>query len=82
MTWCCGAGGVLVVVAVLLVTALVVGAVALSKSLLDRRASSGGGPSRGIRSIEILEQRYSRGEIDADEFEERRRAVDSHRSDG
>ena len=36
----------------------------------DRRPS-------GISPIEILEERFARGEIDSDEFEERRRVLES-----
>jgi putative membrane protein len=37
------------------------------------RGSSGSNtPDRGSRAIEILEERYARGEIDRDEFQARR----------
>ena len=82
MTWCCGAGALLLFLWVLLGTAVVVGALALSKTLVDRRrTSTDSAPSRESQSIEILEERYARGEIDVEEFEERRRALGSHRSD-
>ncbi len=38
----------------------------------------GGGPAQGSKpkaALEILEERFARGEIDKDEFEERRRAL-------
>jgi putative membrane protein len=38
------------------------------------RALSGGGPGRA--AIRILEERFARGEIDRDEFEQRRSALE------
>jgi putative membrane protein len=35
----------------------------------------GDGPAPGNRALEILEERYARGEIDKEEFEERRRLL-------
>jgi len=44
------------------------------------RALSGGGPGRADtgpdRAIRILEERFARGEIDRDEFEQRRSALE------
>ncbi len=39
---------------------------------------AGGGPAQGSKpkaALEILEERFARGEIDKDEFEDRRRAL-------
>lgn len=52
----------------LLVAAIVVGSI-----LLLRRMR--GQPSSQETALEILQQRFARGEIDRDEFEERRRAL-------
>jgi len=55
----------------LLLAVLVVGVVYVVRSLSDhagRPASS---------ALQILEERFARGEIDGDEFEERRRALES-----
>lgn len=41
------------------------------------RDGPGAGGSRD-RAVEILEERYARGEIDRDEFEERRRTLRGH----
>lgn len=58
----------------LLAALLIVGIVVLIRTL--------GEPSRGRRgattsAVQILEERFARGEIDMEEFEERRRALDS-----
>lgn len=53
---------------------LVVGVVVLVRALTDRGVATG---SRGSSAMEILEERFARGEIDRDEFEERRRALQS-----
>ncbi len=53
--------------------ALIVGVVVLVVRWLG-----GGGPAQGSKpkaALEILEERFARGEIDKDEFEERRRAL-------
>ena len=59
------------VVWLLFLAVLVVGIVFLVRPLTDRddRAAS--------RAMAILEERFARGEIDRDEFDERRRALES-----
>ncbi len=55
--------------------ALIVGVVVLVVRWLG---GVGGGPAQGSKpkaAIEILEERFARGEIDKDEFEDRRRAL-------
>jgi putative membrane protein len=56
---------------VLFLALLVVGVVFLVRSLTDR------GDRAGSRAMAILEERFARGEIDRDEFEERKRALES-----
>lgn len=56
---------------VLFLAVLGVGVVFLVRSLTDR------GDRAGSRAMVILEERFARGEIDRDEFEERKRALES-----
>lgn len=53
---------------------LVVGVVVLVRALTDRGVGTRRG---GSSAMEVLEERFARGEIDRDEFEERRRALQS-----
>lgn len=61
-----------VIVLLLLVAGTVVGVVLLVRALTG--SSSGGDVSSRARSI--LEERFAKGEIDREEFEERRRVLD------
>lgn len=62
------------VVWVLFLAVLVVGVVYLVRALSDRDAGSGRSASS---ALQILEERFARGEIDREEFEERRRTLES-----
>ena len=73
--WCCGAGGPWMVVWLLLLAALVVAAVIVLRVLWGRGSGSGGPRTRADQALRILEERYARGEIDREEFEERRRTL-------
>jgi len=55
----------------LFLAVLVVGIVFLVRSLTDRDDRS------ASRAMGILEERFARGEIDRDEFDERKRALES-----
>ncbi len=75
-------GGLFMGLVSLLFLALIVGGVWLLiraiRSPDDRTRSGAPGASTGIGSstaLSILEERYARGEIDQDEFEERRRSL-------
>lgn len=69
--WGCGGA---VALWLLFVAVLVVGVVLLVRALTER--SSGGG-ALDTTALRILEERFARGEIDRDEFEERRRTLRS-----
>lgn len=55
------------------VAAIVIGSVFITRALW-RRGDSAGRPKDNA-ALDILKERYARGEIDRDEFEERRRAL-------
>lgn len=62
------------VVWVLFLVVMVVGVVYLVRALADR----GAGSARSASSaLQILEERFARGEIDSEEFEDRRRTLES-----
>lgn len=55
----------------LVLMAIIAGVVWLVRTLSDRPSHNGSGNS----AIRILEERFARGEIDRDEFEEKRRTL-------
>jgi len=58
---------------VLIIAAIVAGVVLIVRAV---RGPAGDNPERGhTHALRILEERFARGEIDRDEFEERRRAL-------
>ena len=69
-----GMMGFWAIVWLLFAALLVVGIVVLVRSL-GASDSAGSRPTRS--AVQILEERFARGEIDRDEFEERRRALES-----
>jgi putative membrane protein len=78
---CCGGGmWMMWLWPILLVALLVVGVI------VARRLWTGSGPERqsspgsGRPALDVLEERYARGEIDRDEFERRRNALSSQAS--
>lgn len=74
--WCCGAGGWWMVVWLLLLAASVVAAVLVFRALWGRGRGWGEPRTRDEgHALQILEERYARGEIDNEEFEERRRTL-------
>ena len=52
---------------------IILGIVLLAKWLFSGGAGAGGDRAAGNRALEILKERYARGEIDKKEFEERKR---------
>lgn len=79
-TWCCGGGVWMMTAWIVLLVVIITGAV-----LLVRRLWSPAGPRTGrwngsasrSDAMTILEERYARGAIGEQEFEERRRALGS-----
>lgn len=73
MTDCCGGGGMMMVGMglfwLVVLSAMVVGLIFLVRALSDR------GSSRS-RPLELLEERFARGEIEREEFEEHRGALE------
>ena len=64
-------------IAMLLFWALIVGGIALLAVWLFREATPAApGPSAPARPIEILNERYARGEITKEQYEEMRRAIE------
>ena len=64
-------GGVMMVV---FWTILIIGIVLVVRHLLS--GQDGGASARGADPIEILRERYARGEIGTQEFEERRKVLE------
>jgi len=62
------------VVWVLFLAVIVVGVVYLVRALTDRGAGSARSASP---AVQILEERFAHGEIDREEFEDRRRTLES-----
>ena len=63
---------------IVVIGALIAGVVLLVRWLGGPGGAPGGGqgPAPGNRALDILKERFARGEIDKDEFEERRRLLE------
>ncbi|MDP8959348.1 MAG: SHOCT domain-containing protein [Actinomycetota bacterium] len=66
-------GGFMALASFLFLALVMVGGILLVRALWDR--TSPGAPGGGSSALRILEERFARGEIDREEFEERRRAL-------
>lgn len=79
-SWCCGGGVWIMTLWIVLLVAIVTGAILLVRGLWNRGGPDDARPvqatPRGDASA-ILEERYAEGEIDDEEFEERRRNLNS-----
>ena len=69
MTWMWGACGIFMMLGMLLFWALIIAGIVIGIRWLGRA----GGAARSDTALEILRQRYARGEINKDEFEAKRR---------
>lgn len=69
MWWAWGAGGVVMMLMMLVLWGLIIAGIVLAIRWLVRQ----GNGSRPDPAVEILRQRYARGEIDRQEFEARKR---------
>ena len=75
---CCGGGIVVMFLWALVLAVLLVGAVVLVRILWDRAGGRDGSERTDDRNAErVLEERFARGEIDREEFEDRSRILDS-----
>lgn len=80
--WCCGAGAWAMALGLILLTALIVGAITLIRALRWRGGGNRGqGSPGGSDAIRTLEERSARGDINQQEFEERRRRSSERLSD-
>ena len=71
--WMWGAGGMVMMLMMLVFWGLVIAGVVLGIRWLSRQ----GREERSDRALDILRERYARGEINKEEFEARRRDLDS-----
>lgn len=69
-------GGAAMMVFMMLFGLLVVAGVVVGIVFLVRSVSAGSGRSGRSPALEVLQERFARGEIDREEFEERRRALE------
>lgn len=71
-----GIGMILFWVALILVIVWLVRSLDLGKNLSGGRSRNSHGSPAPDRALDVLRERYARGEIDSDEFERRRRALE------
>ncbi|MGH2683403.1 MAG: SHOCT domain-containing protein [Actinomycetota bacterium] len=77
---CPGCGPWMIVPWILFLAVIAVGIILLARTLWTRdggsnRSRERGEPRQERHALGVLEERYARGEIDRDEFEERRRIL-------
>ena len=73
MGWGFGMGWFGGIIMVIFWIAVIVGIVLLIRWLIISTRTASHGPSTGESALEILKKRYARGEIDKDEFEEKKK---------
>lgn len=72
--WGMGFGGIFMI---LFWALIILGVVALAKWLLSAGDSRGGSSAPGKSALDILEERYARGEINREQYEQMRRDLES-----
>lgn len=72
-----GGWAMMVILWLLIIAVLVLGVVWIVRTLSARSSGATGENGPASSALRILEERYARGEIDQDEFEERRRNLRS-----
>jgi putative membrane protein len=73
MGWGYGIGWFGWIITVVFWIAVIVGIVLLIRWMIVSTKTTGHGPGSGESALEILKKRYARGEIDKEEFEEKKR---------
>ncbi len=69
--------GVVMALMMLVFWALIIGGIVLLVSWLARQGQPAGAGPRGERPLDILRERYARGEITREQYEEMRRDLES-----
>jgi putative membrane protein len=75
MNWMWGAGGLVMLLSMFLFWGLVIAAIVLAIRWLSRQGAVGPA-GRSDTALDILRQRYARGEIDRDEFTAKKRDLE------
>jgi putative membrane protein len=74
---CCGGGMWMMWLWAIVLTGLIIGGVLVARLFWNRSESNQPSRRAGQSALDVLEERYARGEIDRDEFERRRSALSS-----
>jgi len=77
MNCCWGMGFGMMFLWAIVLAALVIGAILLVRTLSQSNEQAGSGSVDAASGLDVLEERFARGEIDSDEFEQRRQTLRS-----